>query len=328
MACAVPSEPLLDENPHRFVIFPIQHKSIWDYYKKAESAFWTAEEIDLEKDRRDWETKLNDNERKFIEHVLAFFAASDGIVSENLASRFASEVQLPEARFFYGFQIAIENIHNEVYSLLIDTYIQDAERKLELFHAAKSMPCISKKTEWALKWLESERPFRDRLVAFAVFEGIFFSGAFCAIFWLKKRNLMPGLTFSNELISRDEGLHCDFACFLHKDILVTKCEPSTIYAIVREAVEIEREFISSALPVELLGMNSGMMIEYIEFVADRLLTQLGVDPIYMSKNPFPWMQLISLDQKTNFFEERVSAYALSGVGVAAEDSTFRLDEDF
>lgn len=310
-------EILLAENPSRFVLFPIQVKSIWDFYKRAEASFWTAEEVDLSDDMRDFEDKLNDNERHFIEHVLAFFAASDGIVCENLASRFSSEVQLPEARCFYGFQIAIENIHNEMYSLLIDTYLKDPEKKKHLFNAVETMPCIGRKAEWALRWLQSDRPFRERLVAFAVVEGIFFSGAFCAIFWLKKRGLMPGLTFSNELISRDEGLHCDFACHLHKDILHEKCSQDTIHEIVKDAVSIEHEFITEALPVELLGMNSSLMTEYIKFVADRLCRELGVEEIYGAKCPFSWMDLISIEQKTNFFESRNSSYALASVKTGA-----------
>jgi ribonucleoside-diphosphate reductase beta chain len=324
------SEPLLDTNANRFVLFPIQWQSIWALYKKAESAFWTAEEVDLAADRSDFDTKLTANERFFIEHVLAFFAASDGIVCENLAARFASEVQIPEARCFYGFQIAIENIHNEVYSLLIDTYISDPTRKAELFHAAEGIPCIKRKADWAIKWIQSDRPFRERIIAFAVVEGVFFSGAFCAIFWLKKRGLLPGLTFSNEMISRDEGLHCEFACHLYKDVLVQKCDEALVHEIFAEAVAIEREFVETSLPVELLGMNSKLMKQYVEFVADFWIERLGHTKLFGSTNPFEWMSLISVDRKTNFFEERNSSYAIAGVGADADHdaSAFRIDDDF
>jgi ribonucleoside-diphosphate reductase beta chain len=265
------NEPLLRDNPHRFVLFPIQHQQIWKMYKQAEASIWTAEEIDLHPDLVDWKNKLNDNERYFISHVLAFFAASDGIVNENLASRFMQEVQLPEARCFYGFQIAMENIHSETYSLLIDTYIKEPAERARLFNAIETVPCIKKKADWALRWISNNKSFAERLVAFAAVEGIFFSGSFCSIFWLKKRGLMPGLTFSNELISRDEGLHCDFACLMYK-MLVNRLDQKTIHNIIRDAVECEKEFVSEALPVSLIGMNAAMMKQYIEFCADRFVT--------------------------------------------------------
>lgn len=272
-------EPLLKENPGRFVLFPIQHKDIWDMYKKAEASFWTAEEIDLANDLKDWEL-LSNNERHFVSHILAFFAASDGIVNENLAQNFATEIQNPEARCFYGFQIAVENIHSETYSLLIDTYIRDATEKNHLLNAIETVPCVQKKATWALQWCDSENAsFAERCVAFAAVEGIFFSGSFCAIFWLKKRGLMPGLSFSNELISRDEGMHCDFACLLYRK-LVNQLSDERITEIVTNAVEIEKEFVTDALPVELIGMNSTLMQQYIEFVADRLLGELGVPKYY------------------------------------------------
>jgi len=320
-------EPLLKENPGRFVLFPIQHKDIWQMYKKAEASFWTAEEIDLANDLHDWE-KLTSNERHFVSHVLAFFAASDGIVNENLAQNFATEIQNPEARCFYGFQIAVENIHSETYSLLIDTYIRDPNQKNHLLNAIDTVPCVQKKAKWALRWCDSENAtFAERCVAFAAVEGIFFSGSFCAIFWLKKRGLMPGLSFSNELISRDEGLHCDFACLLYSK-LVNRLSNERITEIVTNAVEIEKEFVTDALPVELIGMNSRLMQQYIEFVADRLLGELGVPKYYKTRNPFDFMDMISLQGKTNFFEKRVGEYAKSGVGVSAEEQVFNLDCDF
>jgi ribonucleoside-diphosphate reductase beta chain len=319
-------EPLLQENKSRFVLFPIQHNEIWKMYKQAEASFWTAEEIDLAPDQKDWE-QLNDDERHFIKHVLAFFAASDGIVNENLAERFLSEVQVPEARCFYGFQVAIENIHSETYSLLIDTYIKDGEEKGRLLNAIDTVPCVQKKAEWALRWIGSDSSFAERLVAFAAVEGIFFSGSFCSIFWLKKRGLMPGLTFSNELISRDEGLHCDFACLLYS-MLQNKMEEYRIREIITEAVAIEKEFILEALPVSLIGMNARLMSEYIEFVADRLLVALGYSKAYGTSNPFPWMDLISLQGKTNFFEKRVAEYQKAGVTAKREDQVFTLSEDF
>lgn len=321
-------EPLLAPNPHRFVLFPIEHHDVWEFYKKAEASFWTAEELDLAHDRKDWE-KLTDNERHFIERVLAFFAASDGIVLENLCLNFSTEVQWPEARCFYGFQMAIENIHSEVYSLLIDTYIRDPTHKLELLRAIDTIDCVKEKAEWALKWCDRRHAsFAERLVAYAAVEGIFFSSSFCAIFWIKKRGLMPGLCFSNELISRDEGLHTDFACLLHTK-LIRKLERTTIHAIVRSAVDIEHHFVTDALPVELIGMNSKLMCQYVDFCADRLLVALGVDKLYHATNPFEWMDLISLQGKTNFFEKRVGEYAKSNVGVI-DDGTkkFSLEDDF
>jgi ribonucleoside-diphosphate reductase beta chain len=319
-------ELLLQENKDRFVLFPIQHDAIWKMYKQAEASFWTAEEIDLAPDLADW-VKLEDNERHFIKHVLAFFAASDGIVNENLAERFLSEVQLPEARCFYGFQIAIENIHSETYSLLIDTYIRDPKEKDMLFHALDTVPCVSRKAQWAMKWIGSDASFAERLIAFAAVEGIFFSGSFCSIFWLKKRGLMPGLTFSNELISRDEGLHCDFACLLY-GMLTNKMEEWRVREIITEAVAIEKEFVMDALPVSLIGMNAALMTQYIEFVADRLLVALGYSKAYGTANPFDWMDLISLQGKTNFFEKRVAEYQKAGVMSKKEDHVFKLDEDF
>tara|TARA_B100000809_G_scaffold82852_1_gene81232 strand:- start:2654 stop:3628 length:975 start_codon:yes stop_codon:yes gene_type:complete len=319
-------EPLLTENNDRFVIFPIKHDDIWQYYKNAEASFWTAEEIDLSQDLRDW-NNLNDNERHFISHVLAFFAASDGIVNENLAVNFLSEVQYAEAKFFYGFQIMIENIHSETYSLLIDTYINDNAEKARLFTALDSIDCVKKKGEWALKWIESDN-FVERLIAFAAVEGIFFSGSFCSIFWLKKRGLLPGLTFSNELISRDEGLHTDFACMIYNNHIVNKMDPKRIIEIITDAVAIEQEFVMDALPVDLIGMNSKLMAQYIEFVADRLLNSLGVEKYYNSSNPFDFMEMISLQGKTNFFEKRVAEYQKAGVKNEGEGKTFSLDEDF
>ena len=318
-------EVLLQENKDRFVLLPIKYPEIWKMYKKHEASFWTAEEIDLSPDLKDWERLTND-ERHFIKHVLAFFAASDGIVNENLAVNFMKEVQLPEARCFYGFQIMIENIHSETYSLLIDTYIKDPVEKNRLFHAIDSVPCVQKKAQWALKWI-NDGIFAERLVAFAAVEGIFFSGSFCSIFWLKKRGLMPGLSFSNELISRDEGLHCDFACLLYS-MLETKLSQERIHAIIRDAVENEHEFVTDALPVSLIGMNSKLMCQYIEFVADRLLVALGYDKIYNATNPFDFMETISLQGKTNFFEKRVAEYQKAGVMNTKEQQEFKLDEDF
>ncbi len=321
-------EPLLRANPHRFVLFPIQHAKEWKFYKKAVASFWTSDEIDLRPDLNDWH-RLTDNERWFISHVLAFFAASDGIVNENLAGRFMTEVQWPEARCFYGFQIAIENIHSETYSLLIDTYITDAAEKTRLFNAIETVPCVQKKAAWAQRWISSERSFAERLVAFACVEGIFFSGSFCSIFWLKKRGLMPGLTFSNELISRDEGLHCDFACLLYSQ-LEEKLTQARVAEIFRDAVAYEQEFVRDALPVNLIGINAEWMSQYIEFCADRLLYQLGHEKLYGTKNPFDWMELISLQGKTNFFEKRVAEYQKAGVMLVnqAEDNVFTLDADF
>ncbi|KAJ3353516.1 Ribonucleotide-diphosphate reductase (RNR), small subunit [Allomyces javanicus] len=322
------TEPLLKENKSRFVLFPIQYTDIWQMYKKAEASFWTAEEVDLGKDQNDWDTKLTDDERHFISHVLAFFAASDGIVNENLVERFSQEVQVPEARCFYGFQIMIENIHSEMYSLLIDTYIRDPQRRNYLFNALDTIPCIQKKADWACRWIEDRSTsFAERLVAFAAVEGIFFSGAFAAIFWLKKRGLMPGLTFSNELISRDEGLHCDFACLLFSH-LQHKPAVSTVTTIIKEAVTIEQAFLTEALPVALIGMNNLLMAKYIEFVADRLLVALGCPKVYHAENPFDFMEMISLQGKTNFFEKKVGEYQKANVMNGPAAHQFSLDEDF
>jgi len=322
------NEPILAENKDRFVIFPIKHNDIWEYYKKSEASFWTAEEIDLSNDMGDWNNKLNDNERHFVKHVLAFFAASDGIVNENLAINFLNEVQYPEARFFYGFQVMMENIHSETYSLLIDTYIKDPVEKDKLLHAVETVPCVGKKAEWALTWINNGT-FAERLIAFAAVEGIFFSGSFCSIFWLKKRGLMPGLSFSNELISRDEGLHCDFACMLYADHVQNKLPKERVTQIITDAVVIEKEFVSEAIPVRLIGMNSDLMCQYIEFCADRLLLALGCDKFYNATNPFDFMEMISLQGKTNFFEKRVAEYQKSGVmNNKEENNVFNLDEDF
>ena len=320
------TEVLLRENKDRFVILPINYPRIWEIYKKHEASFWTAEEIDLGSDQKDW-VSLNDGERHFISHVLAFFAASDGIVNENLAVNFMSEVQLPEARCFYGFQIMMENIHSETYALLIDTYIKDPQEKHRLFHAIDTIDAVKKKAQWALKWIENGS-FAERLVAFAAVEGIFFSGSFCSIFWLKKRGLMPGLTFSNELISRDEGLHCEFACLLY-GMLNNKLSQEAVYSIIGEAVAIEKEFITDALPVALIGMNAKLMQQYIEFVADRWLSELGYPKMFNTTNPFDFMEMISLEGKTNFFEKRVGDYQKAGVMAGNRESqTFSLEEDF
>jgi len=320
-------EPLLKENPNRFVLFPIQYADIWSMYKKAEASFWTAEEIDLQSDLSDWD-RLSKDEKHFISSILAFFAASDGIVLENLGARFMREIQIPEARCFYGFQQAIENIHSETYSLLIDTYIRDPAEKIKLFRAVETIPCVRKKADWAVKWISSSSSFAERLVAFAAVEGIFFSGSFCAIYWLKKRGLMPGLTFSNELISRDEGLHCDFACLIYSKLLYPLSR-KVVYSIIDDAVQYEKEFVCHALPVELIGMNSKLMSQYIEFVADRLLYSLGYEKLYHASNPFEWMEMISLEGKTNFFERRVSEYSKAGVAVSLkEEDIFDLNADF
>lgn len=319
-------EPILMENPNRFVIFPIKYHAIWQMYKKAVASFWTVEEVDLSKDLTHWDSLSND-EAHFVKHVLAFFAASDGIVNENLVERFSQEVQIPEARAFYGFQIMIENIHSEMYSLLIDTYIRDDEEKHNLFQAIDTIPCIKKKADWAMKWISTPTStFAERLVAFAAVEGIFFSGSFAAIFWLKKRGLLPGLTFSNELISRDEGLHCDFACLLFSH-LQYKPNHETVTSIIAEAVAIEVEFLTDALPVALIGMNSNLMKTYIEFVADRLLQSLDVPKHFHSENPFDFMELISMQGKTNFFEKKVGEYQKSGV-MNSSERIFTLDEEF
>ncbi|KAI0069125.1 ribonucleotide reductase small subunit [Artomyces pyxidatus] len=328
-------EPLLIESKRRFVLFPIQYHEIWQMYKKAEASFWTAEEMDLSKDLHDWNNRLNDNERHFISHVLAFFAASDGIVNENLVERFSNEVQAAEARCFYGFQIMMENIHSETYSLLIDTYIKDPAEREYLFDAVETIPCVKKKADWALRWISDKRSsFAERLVAFAAVEGIFFSGSFAALFWLKKRGLMPGLTFSNELISRDEGMHTDFACLLFTH-LKRRPHPDTVLKIIIEAVTIEQEFLTVALPVGLIGMNGTLMCQYIEFVADRLLVALGGTKHYNSPNPFDFMDMISLQGKTNFFEKRVSDYSKANVkttstasGPVKDEKAFTIDEDF
>ena len=319
-------EPILQENPDRFVIFPIQHQELWEEYKKQQACIWTAEEIDLSADLDDWRNVLNDDEKHFVKHVLAFFAASDGIVNENLAENFVREVQYTEAKFFYGFQIMMENIHSETYSLLIDTYISDAAEKHKLFHAIETIPAVKKKAEWALKWINSTH-FQERLIAFAAVEGIFFSGSFCSIFWLKKRGLMPGLSFSNELISRDEGMHCDFAVLLHNKYLANKVSEERIKEIITSALEIEKEFILESLPVRLIGMNSDLMSQYLEFVADRLLVSLGCSKVYNSENPFDFMTNISLQGKTNFFEKRVGEYQKAGVLNSSENS-FDMDVDF
>ena len=321
-------EPILKENKDRFVIFPIKHHDLWEWYKKCEASFWTAEEIDLHQDLTDWKTKLNDDERYFIKHILAFFAASDGIVNENLAENFVNEVQYSEAKFFYGFQIMMENIHSETYSLLIDTYVKDDAEKDKLFNAIETFPAIKKKADWALKWIESDS-FAERLIAFAGVEGIFFSGAFCSIFWLKKRGLMPGLTISNEHISRDEGVHCDYAVHLHNNHLVNKVPKERITEILTDALDIEKEFITESLPVSLIGMNAKLMTQYLEFVTDRLLVELNCDKVYNSTNPFEFMDMISLQGKTNFFEKRVSEYQKAGVlnnDTRSEEISF--DEDF
>ncbi len=321
-------EPILQENKNRFVIFPIKHHDIWEFYKSMEASFWTAEEIDLSQDLNDWNNKLNADEKYFIKHILAFFAASDGIVNENLAENFVNEVQYAEAKFFYGFQIMMENIHSETYSLLIDTYVKDEAEKDDLFNALEVFPAIKKKADWALKWIESDS-FAERLIAFAAVEGIFFSGAFCSIYWLKKRGLMPGLTFSNELISRDEGVHCDFAVHLHNHHLINKVSKTRIREIIVDALNIEREFITESLPVSLIGMNAGLMTQYLEFVADRLLVELGCEREYNTSNPFDFMDMISLQGKTNFFEKKVAEYQKAGVMNTDSDAQkITFDADF
>ena len=321
-------EPILQENKNRFVIFPIKHQDIWEFYKSMEASFWTAEEIDLSQDLNDWNNKLSEDEKYFVKHILAFFAASDGIVNENLAENFVNEVQYAEAKFFYGFQIMMENIHSETYSLLIDTYVKDEAEKTQLFTAIDVFPAIKKKAEWALKWIESDS-FAERLIAFAAVEGIFFSGSFCSIFWLKKRGLMPGLTFSNELISRDEGVHCDFAVHLHNHHLVNKVPKARIREIIVDALNIEREFITESIPVSLIGMNATLMTQYLEFVTDRLLVELECDREYNTPNPFDFMDMISLQGKTNFFEKKVAEYQKSGVMNTDSDAQkISFDADF
>jgi len=323
------SEPLLVEDPHRFVLFPIKHNDIWQFYKNHVATFWVAEEIDLSSDLQHWEN-LTDGERHFISHVLAFFAASDGIVNENLAVNFLSEVQYAEAKCFYGFQIAMENIHSETYSLLIDSYIKDPIEKDKMLRAIDTIPCVKKKAEWALRWI-GNGSFAERLIAFAAVEGIFFSGSFCSIFWLKKRGLMPGLSFSNELISRDEGLHRDFACLLYTDHIVNKLPENTVYDLIKDAVEIEKEFVTDALPVSLIGMNAKLMTEYIEFVADHLLASLGLQKLFNATNPFDFMETQGMQGKTNFFEKKVGEYQKPGVKNSInerETQAFALDADF
>jgi ribonucleoside-diphosphate reductase beta chain len=319
-------EKILQENPNRFVLFPIQHPDIWEFYKKAEASFWTAEEIDLSDDLNDY-NDLTDGERHFVNNVLAFFAASDGIVNENLCENFVSEVQYTEAKFFYSFQMMMENIHSETYSLLIDTYVKDTEEQMKYFTAIETIPAVTKKAKWALNWIDSES-FAERLIAFAAVEGIFFSGSFCSIFWLKKRGLMPGLSFSNELISRDEGLHCDFACHLHEKHVSDKVPKEKIKEIILSALDIEKEFITESLPVDLIGMNSSLMKQYLEFVSDRLLLDLGCSKVYNSKNPFDFMQNIALQNKTNFFEKRVAEYAKTNVGNPSPNTELNFNSEF
>ena len=318
-------EILLKKNKNRFVLFPIKYNDIYEEYKKAESTFWTTNEIDLSKDINDW-NKLNNNEKYFIKNIIGFFAGSDGIIIENLAVRFLNEIEIPEARSFYSYQIFNENIHSETYSLLIDTYIKDNEEKNKIFNSIENIPCIAKKASWAYKWIQNnEVNFATRLIAFAIVEGIFFSGSFCAIYWLKKRGLMPGLTFSNELISKDEGMHCHFACLLYSYIK-NKLKKEIVYEIFKEAVEIEKEFITESIPCNMIGMNSIMMKQYIEFVSDRLLVQLGYSKIWNTENPFDFMELISLRPKSNFFELRVGEYAKSTI--SENSDTFTLDNNF
>ncbi|AAN04367.1 Rr2 [Heliothis zea nudivirus] len=325
------SEFNLEEPSSRFTLFPIRYHDIWEMYKKAQASFWTVEEVDLSKDLYDWETRLTETEREFISHILAFFAGSDGIVNDNLLTRFSQELTIPEVSCFYGFQIMIENVHSEMYSTLIDMYIRDPQRKHMLFNAIDTVPSIRKKAQWVIRWIDDDKSsYADRLVAFAAVEGIFFSGSFAAIFWLKKRGLMPGLTHSNEFISRDEGLHCDFAILLFRNYLRPECRSSDekVINIVTDAVRIEQEFLTESLPVSMIGMNCKLMCEYIEFVADRLLYELIGRKIYNAKNPFDFMTSISLEGKTNFFEKKVSEYKRYGVGVNLEDNVFKISEDF
>lgn len=323
------NEPILIAEDNRFVLFPIKHHDIWQFYKKAVASFWTVEEVNLAQDKNDWNNRMNDNERFFVSRVLAFFAASDGIVNENLVERFCNEVQYQEAKSFYGFQVAIENIHSEMYSLLIETYVKDPQEKHKLFNAVKTIPCIGKKADWALRWIADKRSsFAERLIAFACVEGIFFSGSFAAIFWLKKRGLMPGLTHSNELISRDEGLHRDFACLLYRRHIVNKLPLERIHNIIADAVKIEQEYLTESLPCDMIGMNCRLMSQYIEYVADHLLGELELPKLFKTKNPFDFMENISLEGKTNFFERKVSEYQKFGVLSSAEDNQFSLDADF
>ncbi len=328
MALEPAEEPLLKENPNRHVIFPIEHADIWTKYKQHMSVFWIPEEIDLSRDMVDWNEKLNENERHFIKYILGFFAGSDGIVMENLSMRFTREIGIPEAKFFYACQNVMESIHSETYSLLIDTYIENKQEKLDILRAIQTIPCVQKKAEWAMQWIDSkDASFASRLLAFAVVEGIFFSGAFCSIYWLKQRGLMPGLTVSNELIARDEGLHTEFACLLYSKI-VNKLSKHDAHKIIRDAVKIEKHFITKALPCELIGMNAKLMAEYIEFVADRLSIQLGYPKVYHAKNPFDFMERISLENKDNFFEKRVTTYAKANTNSKTEDKKFTVDADF
>lgn len=320
-------EKILQPNDKRLVALPILCKDLWDMYKKCVESMWFSEELDLESDRTDW-NKLNEKEQYFIKNVLAFFAASDGIVNENLCSRFANEIQMFEARTFYHFQMAMEDIHSETYALLIDTYIRDAEEKDRLFNAIKTIPCVKEKADWAFKWINSDAPFAQRLAAFAIIEGVFFSGSFCAIFWLKKRGLMPGLCTSNEFIARDEGMHTDFAATLYRNYIENKLSETDIHAMFKEALDIEKKFITESLPVSLIGMNSELMGQYLEFTADLLIKDLGYKPLFGSKNPFEWMELIGLEGKTNFFEKKVSEYKKPGIGVEASQNAFALDADF
>ena len=322
------TEFLLKDNPNRYVMFPIKFPKVWEMYKKQQKCYWTAEEMKLVDDMNDWNLKLNDNERYFIKNILAFFAGSDGIVIENLGSRFLCEVQIPEARAFYGFQLMMESIHSETYSLLIDTYIREPDEKNRLFNAIEEIECIKQKAQWAIKWINDDKAsFAIRLIAFAVVEGIFFSGSFCAIFWLKERGLMPGLTFSNELIARDEGMHTDFACLLYS-MISNKVSQDTVYSIFEEAVGIESSFICDSLPCRLIGMNSDLMKQYIRFVADRLIQQLGYKKLYKVSNPFDFMEMISIDTKSNFFEKRNDSYRKAEVGQSKHDMEFGLDDDF
>ena len=322
------TEPILEDNPNRFVLFPIQHDDIWAFYKKSEASFWTAEEIDLAADLVDWSEKLNDDERYFIKHILAFFAASDGIVNENLAENFVAEVQYTEAKFFYGFQIMMENVHNETYSLLIDTFVTDAEEKARLFRGVNEIPSVAAKALWAMRWIE-QGSFPERLVAFACVEGIFFSSSFCAIFWLKKRGLMMhGLGKSNELIARDEGLHRDFAALLYRQHLHQKLPQETVHAIVAEAVELEQQFVRESLPVKLIGMNADLMSRYVEYVADHLLKEMRLSPLYSTPNPFDFMENLSLEGKTNFFEGRVAEYQKAGVMSERAAMQFTTEAEF
>lgn len=324
------NEELLVERKNRYVVYPIEYDDIWKMYKMAMASFWTVEEVDLGKDMDDW-NKLSENERFFVKNILAFFAGSDGIVNENLSSRFMNEVVIPEAKCFYGFQIAIENIHSEMYSLLIDTYIKDKQEKTMLLNAIYTIPCIKKKADWAFKWIESKTAsFAHRLVAFAAVEGIFFSGAFCAIFWLKERGVMPGLTFSNELISRDEGLHTEFAVLLYTTLIQQKLTQKEVFDLITEAVDIEIEFITESIPCQMLGMNATLMTQYIKYVADRLIVQLGYDKIFSVQNPFDFMDRIGLNQKSNFFESRVGEYSRANVGGESNKEVFKftLDEEF